>query len=110
MTAEEARERLARMTEAAERPELVDPDELDELLATHARNDSEDRAPTDEDWEPTYNFNAAAADGWRRKQGRAAGTSSSDSLDDPSYSPDDWLFLHCQRMAEHYAARDVWVA
>lgn len=66
-----ARQRLERMTAASSDPTLTE-DELGELLADAARPDTGSRLPDDDQWEPTYDLNSAAAAGWELKAGKAA--------------------------------------
>ena len=76
-----ARARLERMVAASSEP-VLDAGDLDALLVLAARVDSAGHpvqvdgtgAPTaGATWVPTYNLDAAAAEGWRWKAGRAAG-------------------------------------
>jgi hypothetical protein len=58
---------------------VLDVDDLEDLVALMAVPDDEDRAPSDEDWVPTYSRNRlafAAADAFERKAGRVANLSS----------------------------------
>lgn len=67
-----ARDHLAAMVAAESEPALDD-DELDMLVDLARRADSDGRAPDDDDWSPTWDLNAAAAEGWRRKAAKVAG-------------------------------------
>jgi hypothetical protein len=67
----EALEKLARMTLAEEEPALTN-DDLIDLLGYSARADENGLYRGDTDWEPTWDLNAGAAEGWLRKAGRAA--------------------------------------
>lgn len=66
------RARLGRLTAAAREP-LLTVEALDDILAANRLVDPYGRLPTDLDWIPTYDLNAAAADGWGEKAGIAAG-------------------------------------
>ena len=102
MTPEQAAERLARMTAASTAPELTD-DDLAALLADAAREDARGNGPTVDGWEPTYDFNWAAAEGWRMKAGAAAALYAV-TADGAGFQRNQ-VFEHCERMAAHYAAR-----
>jgi hypothetical protein len=94
-------ERLARMTAAASEPILSEP-EINDLLSMFAKVDKDGLLPTEDDWKPTYNLRAAAAEGWRWKSAKAAELISSD-LDGDRMSSNQ-LFEHCQRMIKTYAS------
>lgn len=95
-----AQTRLKGMTAAATTPALSD-DEIDELLVQFAKVDKDGLAPDDEDWTPTYNYRAAAAEGWRRKAGKASELQSTD-LDGDRMSANQ-VFDHCREMIKVYA-------
>jgi hypothetical protein len=90
------------MTAAGAEPVLEETD-LGQLLAGFARPDSEGRAPTDLNWAPAYDYNAAAAEGWRWKAGKASEMIAAD-LDGAKLSAEQ-LFEHCERMIGVYAKR-----
>jgi hypothetical protein len=92
------------MLAASSRPVLADTD-LDALLAAFRVRDGLGRLPADAGWEPTWNLNAAAAEGWRWKAARVAGDYSF-SADDASYSKGDVL-AQCEAMVAMYAAKDT---
>lgn len=104
MTAEEARLRLIAMTAAKREPEL-DEDTIDELLELATRADASGRVPTDEDWTPTFDLNAAAAEGWDRKAGLAAGDFTF-SNEAGTYNRAE-VFDMCKRQAASYRARTL---
>ncbi len=54
-------------------------------------------------WTPTYDLNAAAAEGWRWKAARVAGEFTF-GTDQQSFNRDD-KHVHCMAMAEHYQKR-----
>lgn len=105
MTAAEAKARLERMCAAASDPILEDED-LDELLRGARRRDADGVSPSESGWTPTWDLNAAAAEGWRWKAGRVTSTYSADDVGG-GYSPDSFKYLNCVREAEHYASRIV---
>lgn len=72
MTADEARARLERMVAPDMDPALAT-DDVDDLMVIAQIPDSCDRPPSDPDWIPTWDLDAAAAAGWEIKAGRAAG-------------------------------------
>jgi hypothetical protein len=90
------------MTAADAEPALQEAD-LQQLLAEFARPDSEGRPPTDLNWTPAYDYNAAAAEGWRWKAARASEMIAAD-LDGAKLSAEQ-LFEHCERMIGVYAKR-----
>lgn len=71
-TAEEAKAELA-LRVASDAPPALDDTHLDALLRRNRRRDPDGRPPSDEEWQPTYDLNSAAADGWEAKAGLAAG-------------------------------------
>jgi hypothetical protein len=90
------------MTVASSEPVLEEAD-LQQLLAEFARPDAEGRPPTDLNWEPVYDYNAAAAEGWRWKAARASELIAAD-LDGAQLSAEQ-IFEHCERMIGVYAKR-----
>jgi hypothetical protein len=102
MTRETALERLARMTAASTAPELSN-DELETLLVIAARVDRDGHTADAEGWEPTYDLNAAAAEGWRWKG--AAAAACIDVSTDGTNLRRSQVHEHCMRVAAHYAAR-----
>jgi hypothetical protein len=71
MTQQEALDLLKAETAAGFDPKLSDT-ELESILLRARLADTDGRAPSDEDWEPTYDLNRAAAHGWRLKAGKCA--------------------------------------
>lgn len=65
-TEAQIRAEIIRFTQAERQPTLAE-EEIDDLVLRSKRQDSEGRPPTDEDWEPTWNINAAVALGWELK-------------------------------------------
>lgn len=107
LTETEARERLERML-LAEEPigdeELaLTSEDLTDLLAIAARADTAGLAPSDPEWEPTWDLNYAASEGWRRKAGRAAHLFNH-AVDGASFQRSQ-LYAQCIRMANEYASK-----
>lgn len=93
-------EKLKQLTSWDAEPALTE-DDLSELLAATSLEDANGLAPINEEWTPTYDLNAAAAQGWLIKAGRAAAT-----IDTPESGPvTSKIFDNCRRMARIYAAR-----
>lgn len=65
-----ARDRLAQLVAAGVAPTLTD-GQLDDILIRARRPDVDGLLPSDADWTPTYDFNAAASEGWELKAGLA---------------------------------------
>lgn len=87
---------------AASRPVLA-PATLERILDQWATPDALGRPKSDADWDPSYDLNAAAAEGWRIKAGMVAGDFNF-SADGASYSKADVL-AHCLEMETKYASR-----
>ena len=100
----EARLRLQTMTAHDQDPTLTSA-EIDLLLADAKRADSVGRAPTDVSWAPTYDLNAAAAEGWRWKAGKAAHRF--DASTDGQSMHRSQIAAACERMARHYAGKVI---
>ncbi len=92
--------RLKAMTASASEPTLTNT-EIDALLTQYSVEDADGLAPSDEDWTPTYNMRAAAAEGWRWKAGRCANLVSAD-LDGDRLSSNQ-IYDHCLAMVKQYA-------
>lgn len=88
---------------AADSEPTLEVDEVEDLLDLVKRADIHGLLPTDTDWIPTYDLNAAAAEGWRRKAGKVSG-SNDFSVDGDSYS-DSQQHAMCLEMAKSYAAK-----
>jgi len=96
----DAQNRLKALTASSTEPTLS-PTEIDALLTQYALFDYNGLAPTDPDWEGTWNFNSAAREGWLIKAGRV-----SDLFDfgsDVNNFKRDQLFKHCTDMADKFA-------
>ena len=66
-----ARARLERMVAAGSQPALSAGD-LDDLRVIATRPDADGLVEGDDGWVPTFDLNAAAAEGWRWKAAKAA--------------------------------------
>lgn len=77
--------------------------ELDDLLTAAARYDDAGLSPDDVGWEPTYDLNAAAAQGWLIKAGKASATLEVDPPGSGIYTSQ--VFENCRRMARIYEAK-----
>lgn len=104
MTEEEALARLERMVSADVSPTL-DVDEVADLLEMAKVADDEGRAPSDEDWEPTFNLIPAAAEGWRWKAGKSV-PKFGVTLDGETLNRQQ-VYAHCLKQAEDYANRNI---
>ena len=98
---ETAKDKLKKLTASAEEPVLTDT-EIDELLGASSVADGEGNSPESEDRSPTYDIQAAAAEGWMIKAARAASTTETE--------PDSLLvtsraFENCIRMARLYSRK-----
>jgi len=81
-------------------PELTE-EELEECLAGVALEDFNGFAPINEEWTPTYDLNAAAAQAWLIKAARAATT-----VDEPTAGVvTSKVFDNCRDMAKMFAGR-----
>lgn len=92
------------MVAADERPALS-ADAIHDLLDGAAIPDAAGRLSTDPTWEPVWDLDRAAAEGWRWKAGAVAGDFTF-SADGGSFSKGEVL-AHCEAMADHYAARGL---
>jgi hypothetical protein len=96
---------LETMTQAQMDPKLS-LDDLQMILQNAQRADANGRSPSDVNWQPTYDLNAAAAEGWRLKAAKVAGDFNFRSPDGSSYDRSQ-VMEHCERMAKHYASRII---
>lgn len=79
----------------------VSEDELEELLSGTAVEDKAGFSPSNDDWTPTYDLNAAASQAWLIKAARAAAT-----VDEPTAGVvTSKIFDNCRAMARIYAAK-----
>jgi hypothetical protein len=94
--------RLRDMVQASSAPSLSDA-EVESLLHQARRADTYGLAPNATGWTPSYNLNAAAAEGWRRKAGKVAGEFDF-STDGQSFSRSQ-QYRACLDMAAQYARK-----
>jgi hypothetical protein len=94
----DAKARLARMCAAAKEPTLTDGD-LDDLVEIARRIDIDGLAPTDPDWTPTYDLDAAAVEGWQWKAAKAVGLSATAPGEEPRFN---FTQRECLAMADRY--------
>lgn len=101
---------LARLTEmvAADQRPALSAESVGRLLDDFRVRDRDGNLVTDAGYVETWNLNAAAAEGWRRKAALVAGDFTF-SADDASYSKGDVL-ANMEKMVAMYAAKDVGVA
>lgn len=96
MTESELTDLLERITDSATEPALASGD-LDDLIGVAARADEAGLYRGEDGWEPTWDVNAAAAEGWLRKAGRAA--SNFNFAEDSQRFDRAQIYQHC--MAQH---------
>ena len=72
MTLGEATIEMTSMCAAEEFPQLS-PDEISRVISNASRRDEYGLLPYSSGWTPTYDLDAAAADGWRIKAAKWAG-------------------------------------
>lgn len=93
-------EKLKQLTAWDIAPELTE-DELEAALAFAALQDIVGLEPTHEEWSPTYDLNAAAAQAWLIKAARAAAT-----VDEPTAGViTSKVFDNCRSMARMYSGK-----
>lgn len=102
MTESEARALLKLMTSASTEPKLTD-DEINLILSTAKLSDTEGRAPSDAEWEPTWDLNRAAARGWDIKAGRASDHHAV-TINGRVFSAQQ-VYEHCEEQARKYRKR-----
>jgi len=78
-------------------------DELEDLLAAAAIPDGDGVEPEGEGWEPTYDINRAAAEGWLIKAARAAALVEVDPPESGIVTSK--IFDNCRAMARLYSGR-----
>jgi hypothetical protein len=76
---------------------------LREYIERFSLMDSDGNDPTEIDWIPTYDLNAAAAEIWQEKAGMLA--ANYDVTVDTSTFNRSQAYENAQKMARHYAAR-----
>jgi hypothetical protein len=96
---ESALDRLKRLT-AWDKDPALSIDDLNAILEAYQVPDANGVAPGEDGWVPTYRMNAAIAEAWETKAGRAAEYVSTDMNDDRLSS--NQIFDHCEKMALKY--------
>lgn len=102
MTEAEALARLQRMVAHDVDPVLTSA-EVTDLLDMARREDSEGLAPSETDWEPTFDLDAAAAEGWRWKAGKTVPRFGV-ALDGESLNRQH-VYAHCLKQSDAYARK-----
>jgi hypothetical protein len=102
MTEAEARAALE-LAVAWETHPVLTTEAVDALLVASQIADADGLLPTDEDWTPTWDPNAGAADGWMLKAGLVAG--GYDFGEDGQNFSRSQVHAHCVAMAKHYRSR-----
>lgn len=104
MNTAEALARLKVMTAWDSAPTLSEI-EVDYLLTMSKLADSSGRAPDNDDWDPTWDLNRGAAEGWRYKAGKIA--NDFDFTEAGMSAHLSQAVKHCQDMADHYRRKIV---
>ena len=99
-SATEIKEKIGRMVESTSEPTLSDTD-LDDLVDAAARADAEGRYRGESNWTPTWDLNAAAAEGWARKASKAA--SNFNFAEDGQRFDRAQIYAHCAAQQKLYA-------
>ena len=92
--------KIARMVEATSEPVLTD-DDLNDLVDAAARADADGRYRDNPAWEPTWDLNAAAAEGWARKASKAA--NAFNFAEDGQRFDRSQIYAHCAAQQKVYA-------
>lgn len=92
-------DKLKKMTAWDTEPSLTEI-EIGELLDSASVADAAGASPQNDDWEPSYDLNAAAANGWLIKAGRSASTTETDP---DSLNVAAKIFDNCLKMAKIYS-------
>lgn len=104
MTEDEALVRLKMMLTWDAEPTLT----LDEMLALidlARRPDADGLAPSEDDWVPTFDLEAAAAEGWSWKANQVVPRFDV-TVDGDSFRRAQ-IYAHCRRQSSHYANKIV---
>jgi hypothetical protein len=105
MTEAEAKSKLALMLLSDEDPVLSD-EQLDDLTERARRPDAEGLTFADGDaWTPSWDLDAAAAEGWNRKAGMAANRFNFG--EDGQTFQRAQVYANCVKQAEIYARRSM---
>lgn len=104
MTEAEARGKLELMVLADSDPALSVA-QVDDILTYARRPDTFGYIYVDAEWTPTWDLDAAAAEGWRRKAGLAAARFT--FAEDSQRFDRAQIYAHCLSQAEQYARRSM---
>lgn len=104
MTDEEVQDKLELLCLADSDPELSE-SHLEDLVAFARRPDADGYTFGDAEWTPTWDVDAAAAEGWRRKAGIAA--SRFNFAEDGQRFDRAQIYAHCIQQADFYARRSM---
>lgn len=104
MTEAEALTELTLLVAADEEP-VLDAVNLESILAYGRRPDAGGNVYADTDWDPTWDLNSAAAEGWRRKASIAAGRFS--FAEDGQRFDRAAVYAHCTAQAQVYSDRVI---
>lgn len=96
-------DKLKRITAWDAEPALTET-EIGELLAGAQVADESGVSPQNDDWEPTYDLNSAAANGWLIKAARAANTTETEP---ESLNVSSKIFDNCLKMARMYSRKRI---
>ena len=102
MTEAEAQEQIERMVQASIDPALS-ADEVTDLVNVAARPDTDGYDRTDDAWTPTWDLNAAAAEGWSRKASLAANLFN--FAEDGQRFDRSQIYANCVTQRDYYAAK-----
>jgi hypothetical protein len=104
VTEEEVKTRLELLVLTDEDPELS-ADQLNDLVALARRPDPEGLVYGEDNWTPSWDLSAAAAEGWRRKAGLAAARF--DFAEDGQTFQRAQIYAHCISQAAEYARKGM---
>lgn len=104
MSEEDLVDLLERLTDASSDPALAEAD-LDDLVGVAARADEDGNYRGDDDWTPTWDVNAAAAEGWLRKAGKAA--KNFNFAEDGQRFDRAQIYQHCMSQHQLYANKGM---
>jgi hypothetical protein len=100
MTEEEASAKIERMTDSDSDPVLTT-DDVTDLVDAAARADASGLYRGESGWTPTWDLNAAAAEGWARKASKAA--NKFNFSEDGQRFDRAQIYAHCAAQQKVYA-------
>jgi len=104
MTEAEAEAQISRLLDSESDPALSD-DDMEDLLRVAARPDTDGLTRADANWTPSWDLNAAAAEGWLRKASKAVSRFS--FAEDGQRFERAQIYAHCIRQHELYSRKAV---